>query len=90
MHNQKKSVCEQTKFESLLFADIQVFVFNKGLILRYCHIYECLETMKDSMVGVFKCQICVCGLPVLWIIGTFNSVVAAGVCECMCPHIVCE
>lgn len=39
------------------------------------------------MVGVFKCQIYLCGLPVLWIIGALISVVATVVCECMCPHL---
>lgn len=42
---------------------------------------------EDTMVGVFKCQVCSCGLPVLWIIGTFNDAASAGVSEYMCPHV---
>lgn len=76
----KQPLCLRTKFDSLLFSDFKVFVFNKGLILRNINFYECLETMEYNMVGVFKCQICLCRQSVLWIIGTFNSVVATCVC----------
>lgn len=61
---------------------------DEALILRYRGYHECLETVEDSKVGVFKCHIYLCGLPVWWIIGTLNSMLAAAaVCECLCPHI---
>lgn len=36
------------------------------------------------IVGVSKCHICVCRLPVLWETGKFNHAVATGVCSSVC------
>lgn len=36
-------------------------LLNKYLFLRYCHIYKCWWTLKENIVGVFKCQTGLCG-----------------------------
>lgn len=82
--NKQRCLCTNKLWFSVSLAFS--FSFDKDLILSYFHIYECLGTMEDSMVGVFKCHICLCGLQELWVIGTVYSVVVTGVWVYVSTH----
>lgn len=84
--NKQRCLCTNKLWFSDSLAFSFLFFFDKDLILSYSHIYECLGTMEDSMVGVFKCHICLCGLQELWVIGTVYSVVVTGVWVYVSTH----